>query len=98
MNKLAVRNYIKTLSIFHTNPENEELGKEEWGEYYFDFNEVIEFNKSEKGYTTITLTTGNRWIIAIKFNDFINLIHIHCKEPPIEYIDQKANYEYNEQE
>lgn len=91
------KNFIETLSRFHTNPEDEDLGVESWDSYYFDINSVIDFNEATDGYTTITIITGNRWIVAIKIAKFKELIENNSGVME-RIVDSKADYEFKEQQ
>lgn len=87
--------FINTLSKFHTNPDDESMGKETWEKYSFDIGCLQEFNEGTDGYTTIGLESGTRVTVAILYNDFIDLLR-----PYIEYeesIYNKALFEYKEQ-
>jgi hypothetical protein len=88
--------FIETLSLYNDNPEDDKISKDYWGEYAFSLNEVQGYNKSSEGYTTIDLKNGNRWIIAIEYNKFKELMHNTFNHKTI--IDSKAEYEFKEQE
>ena len=87
--------FINTLSRFHTNPENIALGKEKWGRYSFDIMNITEYNETTLGWTTVGLSDGHRWTVAITYNDFVKLIKKYFDIEDV--IDSRAMYEFKEQ-
>lgn len=86
--------FIETLSLFSDNIEDDKLSNERWGEYSFDINEVIGYNKSELGYTTIQIINSERWIIAIKYEEFVKIMKKEFNH--IRVIDPEAEYKFKE--
>lgn len=87
--------FIETLSKFSDNPEDEKLSKVVWGEYTFSLLEVVGYNKTSDGFATVDLKNGDRWAIAIRYNNFVELMKDNFDH--ITVIDAKANYEFKEQ-
>jgi hypothetical protein len=99
VNELKVCNeklYIETLSQFHSNPEDENIGTQTWEKYCFEITAIDEFNEGSDHYTTIGLKNGNRYTVAILYEEFKKLIsEIGTIKKSI---NDKALYEYKEQE
>lgn len=89
------RIFIETLSVFQDS-EDENLSKKYWGEYVFAIDNIVGYNKSTQGYTTIDLKNDGRWEIAIKYEEFKKIMNNYYKHEII--IDAKANYEFKEQQ
>lgn len=87
--------FIETLSLFSDNPEDEQISKDYWENYVFSLDLVQGYNKSTLGYATIDLNNGNRYTIAIKYEDFMDIMKDNFTH--IKKIDPKAEYEFKEQ-
>lgn len=87
--------FIETLSLFNDKPEESELSKDYWSEYGLSLNEIVGYNESTAGYTTVDLINGNRHTIAIKFDDFKSFMKVHNEI--VTLINPKALYEFKDQ-